>query len=1075
MDRKTITAEQNIWFNSQQIDEDNLNLEQEYNNTTKSSLVSNHIGSGVLIDGLTQLEYFSTEDVTSTIDGNVLTPKAQPSDINFGNQLEVSLDQSKVFGRRTVKCVVIGTNYNDSLIFEQFVFNRNESQFGSKHFKKIITVLINDLSGDSGKSFNLGGVLKVKEAKQSILSRDTLSVYQNYQPNIFWRDFYSLQTVDLTSLLELALPTYDISSLNIQTSEFTTRSIIKDDISTELGQKFKAKSNNIQKIRLLVSVENTEFGSETDLEWNGEMVLSVYPLQSTISCPSDIAPNLEIDFDPINSPIAQVSFSYATLLASGIQLSNTLQPVEFVLSNTSVGTNKKIEKDKYYLLSLKRSGSADKCNITLGISENLLTDSRLVVSNGEIWVDVQDESLWFEIESDTAKLSSGKIYEDGFGIEIEKTKTDSTGTYDYSLSGLSFHGNSEFTGVVSSVTSSYSEVEDTRTGGTTYSVQKKVPDVNLLSSIELSDLESTKTLLKVGKILDKNRKLVPSNIINSNLHSWSFVKNQIIIPIVDDATDGYRYDGYVNTLVSSLINGELFLSKITPNNLSSSLSYRIGDAEVRTLIYGDLNGDCIVDESDLDLLNYYSDFNLNSSPKLDSVMVSDGISPATYENGYKFLTNPSKSASSLDFQVVLKSSGAMLAQALDGVLVNSSNTLSSFSSASIDFSAITNLTDCVLLVFDGTNSENYGAFDIKSINTATDTLTIGKKYIDESVMLSLLAGNIDQDFYIGPNDGYILESYLVRERLTSFDATPYPSVTSNYYDKVGKTFQAVILKIESIVDRDDEYSTDLFTRDSVVHPIKDIFTLDVNLQDLDLLNNPVQFTIEPRLVWKNYLVVSESDVKLVPNVLTSGSGSQEPCQELCEKPIVYPVKPTFDKGKNDFFVPDNLIINNGQILNNDGSYHKVDFEVGTIMLEIPDNFYGNEQSINIFTAFVCDNESTGKTIQGFPAMKFADCTFVKSDSISKGQVKFDIAIQSFFPNLDGYSEDLDPGIIVDGKMGVYVDQTTGILTLNFTNLSYDSSTFTGSTRLQINVFLKKSGFNNNTLSVNKTIVNNLFI
>jgi len=69
---------------------------------------------------------------------------------------------------------------------------------------------------------------------------------------------------------------------------------------------------------------------------------------------------------------------------------------------------------------------------------------------------------------------------------------------------------------------------------------------------------------------------------------------------------------------------------------------------------------------------------------------------------------------------------------------------------------------------------------------------------------------------------------------------------------------------------------------------------------------------------------------------------------------------------------------------------------------------------------------------------------------------------------DGYT-----GAIVDGKMGVSIDYTTGLLTLNFTNLYQDQVLQTLSTKVQVNVFLKKGGFNNQALFVDSTKVQNM--
>ena len=58
-------------------------------------------------------------------------------------------------------------------------------------------------------------------------------------------------------------------------------------------------------------------------------------------------------------------------------------------------------------------------------------------------------------------------------------------------------------------------------------------------------------------------------------------------------------------------------------------------------------------------------------------------------------------------------------------------------------------------------------------------------------------------------------------------------------------------------------------------------------------------------------------------------------------------------------------------------------------------------------------------------------------------------------------------------MGVSMDFETGLLTLNFTNLYQDPTLRTLSTKVQVNVFLKKGGFNNDTLFVDATKVSNM--
>jgi hypothetical protein len=106
-------------------------------------------------------------------------------------------------------------------------------------------------------------------------------------------------------------------------------------------------------------------------------------------------------------------------------------------------------------------------------------------------------------------------------------------------------------------------------------------------------------------------------------------------------------------------------------------------------------------------------------------------------------------------------------------------------------------------------------------------------------------------------------------------------------------------------------------------------------------------------------------------------------------------------------------------------------------------------------------------------MRFADCSFVNADAIANGQITFSVSMQSFSPNINGLSTDGYYGAIVDGKMGVSIDFTTGFLTVNFTNLYQDITLQTLSTKIQVNIFLKKGGFNNIPLFVDSTKVQNI--
>ena len=111
-------------------------------------------------------------------------------------------------------------------------------------------------------------------------------------------------------------------------------------------------------------------------------------------------------------------------------------------------------------------------------------------------------------------------------------------------------------------------------------------------------------------------------------------------------------------------------------------------------------------------------------------------------------------------------------------------------------------------------------------------------------------------------------------------------------------------------------------------------------------------------------------------------------------------------------------------------------------------------------------------------MRFADYSTVQSTAINNNQIRFSVSVQSFFPNLDGYVIDgygnVLYGDVIDGRMGVFIDQTSGILRINFANIynQYPSPP-TFITKIKIDVYLKKAGFVNPPLVVGSAQMANL--
>ena len=58
--RNPISAEQNIWFDAQQVDDSDLTLEQQYNTAIQSGIINNHIGTGILPEVLIPYTLFDS-------------------------------------------------------------------------------------------------------------------------------------------------------------------------------------------------------------------------------------------------------------------------------------------------------------------------------------------------------------------------------------------------------------------------------------------------------------------------------------------------------------------------------------------------------------------------------------------------------------------------------------------------------------------------------------------------------------------------------------------------------------------------------------------------------------------------------------------------------------------------------------------------------------------------------------------------------------------------------------------------------------------------------------------------------
>jgi len=1083
--RSPVSTLQPVFIDGQQVDESDLQLLAQANQTIESSILNNNLtSSGILPETLVPAVLFNSSLVVGYLDGLAISTQAQPSDNNLGNQLSVALTNSNASGHRQVKVCIIGLDFQSNLQYEIFYFDTNETQTSTKHFTELLVLLFNDFIGNPLLSFNLGGNITISEASPMTLSRDVIMIAQDQQPSLFWRDFFldfSVSQLTLQAMLQAALPLYNVTDLNIYTSPLDNLPLLAGDVTTQIGEKFQATTNNIQKITLLLSVRNQTSGQQNNLAWTGDILVSVYPLQTSIDCPTNFLPNLPINFSPFNIPLAQISYDYTSLANAGIVLNSVPQPVDFVFSNTPLAGGNLMVPGQYYAVTMQRAGNNNQCDILLAVGQNLIPNSEITTFAQTLWVDIPSEQLWFRIWTDAGKISDGQAYDAGNGVIIPKTILNpiTQANQDYSLGAQQFTGNGIFSAVLAAVTQNSDAVPDQRTGDPVSSRQQLVPQVNLTSTINLTALEQTSQPLVLGTITDTNIKFFdPSQaIINAPLYSATFAEDELLIRIVTDPTDTVRYNTNVSLLASYLLNGGLIAGEIIPDLATPNNVYRIASAQLCTMILGDVDGNGIIDDNDLALLNTFIGYDMNIGLPEQTIITTTGDT-TTFANGYQSLTQPFVNLYNISFQLVDPNTNTIVALGTDGILIANPNdpTSAQFTSSMVTFNNVVGLTSYKLVVLNtGANQADYGAWNIVSVDSLPDVLTIQKIYLTGDTLAQMLRADINGDFAITSSDGYLLSNYIERAVNPTIPPTTYPAPTTNAYTNIGTTFQVIKLRLEEFVDRYDDYCSNPNIRNAVVHPVQNIFASDGYLAEHDFYTQPIQMKITKQLVWEPQLVVSSAISKLVPAVFPTEIGLvQNSCVVEGVVCNVYPVVQPFDPGRVDYFVPNNLILGSGgELQRPDGDFYKVDFELGTIILEVPDGLFGAERTIDIVNDFVVDYTGLGTTRLGFPAMRFADCSFATASALADNQITFSVSVQSFSPNTNGLSTDGYYGAIVDGKMGVSMDYATGLLTLNFTNLYQDIVLQTLSTKVQVNVFLKKGGFNNTPLFVDSTQMGNM--
>ena len=601
------------WLDGQKVLQEDMLADQSRFLGADAAIVNNFLGSGLILENPNINVIFDSDNLTSTqsgyvstndFDGRGIDPANQPTDSILGNQFEILLSDADVSLRRAVKVCIIGTDFQNNIQYETFRFYSNESQIGKKHFKTIISLLFNDFLGNKNGSRALGGRVIIREAYPMQLSRDEITASQNFEPNLFFRDFKVVdQTVGpnpttiLYNTLQTALGTsgYTVDALDINIGYVDKKNLIQNDISTRYGQKFQAKVNNIEKVRVLLGIEPDLTVSLNNMfDWSGDMIVSIHALQTSVTCPTDTIPDNAIDYQLNPSPIVQVILTQQTLKDVGLVLTDVAQPIDVIFTNTRIGgyVNTGITAGNYYAVTIQRAGDTTTGNIFTLTGRNYNTNSVFTEFNGSTWIDDGTLDLWFEIYSDALKVANGIGYDAGTGISIDKTIIDATtgSTIDYSADGLPFANNGwkvQNYSIVQAIDDYIDQIQDSRTGNPVFSRKQSSAEISTIISTQLSTIEQSSDPIILGCAADYNNK---STVTLTGYQDYIGLANYDVFTIVNpDPT----------LLILNLI-GSKFIPDTSDVNAPEFLIYKV---QLCTDGYGDLNGDGYIGADDIVRLN----------------------------------------------------------------------------------------------------------------------------------------------------------------------------------------------------------------------------------------------------------------------------------------------------------------------------------------------------------------------------------------------------------------------------------------------------------------------------------------
>ena len=612
------------FFDGQNVTESDMDTEQDAWTGTSANATDLTAGSGIEQEFLVQRTLFDTDTAPASIqnlidtenfDGEPLYPKdsldntviVQPSDASQGNQLDIDVSGASLAGFASLKVYIFGTIFGGEFKEEVFTFKQNGSQITRNYYTQIVAIMTQDFRGnqndiiDGVKSRNVDGRLQILEALPMRLARDTIMASQTREPN---QNYVNFKPATLFKTLDTLLDEIAASDglnkddLGINITSTTTRTLPANQTGLIIGQKFQATTDNIQKVSLLLSVEERLLvPSGQEFDWTGDIIVGVRKLQTVNTCPVATVPGTFIEFDPEPAPIAEVSFNKAGLEGIGVSLTDTPQIVDFIFTQSSLSdpnSAPSIIPEDYYMVTIRRSGNVKTGTIILEEAANTDANNsngdnqRMSVFSQNIWTDVPTSDMWYEVHTDALRIVNGTAYVQGRQLTSPKVKENLiTGSEEPFI-----EGNNSFTDT-SQDTDNFLIIQFSEdfsipkphpaTGNLIFTRITDTPNVAAVSSDTLTTLldAGTKPII-LGAAQDTNP--VDNPQISGQQTLPGLARTDTFTLIDPDS------DILVNNLVGSIL---------IPNIINPNIKYRIIKKETFTDLFGDINNDGTIDLSDV--------------------------------------------------------------------------------------------------------------------------------------------------------------------------------------------------------------------------------------------------------------------------------------------------------------------------------------------------------------------------------------------------------------------------------------------------------------------------------------------